>query len=339
MKINKKELKDIVKIISFILVFALMIEGLSLTVFSKSKATGYKNKYSEGYAYKNEPDQSLQIVGIGNSDLYSGFVPTYLFENYGYTSTISSSPRQSVNKSYDILADVLKKQQPDIVMIETDMLYEKALRKNKAEQKIDMNIMFEYLKPELLQETLEEHLTIFTFHDKWKHIGLKASNKKQINHHGYKYSDNVYHLKQKEYMIKCSESEEISKVSLTYLEKMIKLCDSKNIKVILTEMPSINSWNYERHNAVRAVAEEYNVDFVDLNLHTKDINLEFDKDFRDKGNHLNYNGAKKATAFLGEYIKNHFNLSDRRKNKKFSYWHDSCKEFNKEVKKKTPQKS
>lgn len=334
MKINKKETKDLLKIISFILVFALLIEGLSLTVFSKVKATSYKNKYSEGYSYKNEPDNSLQIVGIGNSDLYSAFVPSYLFEKYGYTSTVSSSPKQTVNKSYEILTDVLKKQNPEIVIIETDMLYDKALGENKAQRKINLDIIFEYLSPDTFQEVLEEHLTIFTFHDKWKQIGAKKKKSLIQNSHGYKYSNNRYHLDKSEYMIETSKVEEISKVSLNYLDKMIRLCEQKNIKVILTEMPSISSWNYERHNAVDAVAKEYGVPFVDLNLHIDEFGFEFDRDFRDRGNHLNYHGAKKATAFLGDYISKNYMLDDLRDKEDYSYWVESCKEFKKEIKNK-----
>ena len=64
-----------VKILSFLLVLAILLEVLSLTYFSKKGATHYKTSLSKAYAFLQEPDNSIDVLCIGNSDLYSAVVP------------------------------------------------------------------------------------------------------------------------------------------------------------------------------------------------------------------------------------------------------------------------
>ena len=42
--------------------------------------------YFEGRGYVAEKDHTIEIVALGNSDLYSGFIPMELYQQYGYTA-------------------------------------------------------------------------------------------------------------------------------------------------------------------------------------------------------------------------------------------------------------
>lgn len=76
------------------------------------------------YAFVPEPENTVQIACVGNSDLYSGFVPPVLWGNQGYSATVYASARQSLTKSYALLERVFATQSPELVVLETDMLYD-----------------------------------------------------------------------------------------------------------------------------------------------------------------------------------------------------------------------
>lgn len=123
---TKPNVISFVKTVSFVLVLIIILQSLSAGVFSKSRATTYKNRFNKVYSFLLEPENSLDIVGIGSSNLYSAFVPTTLWSNYGYTSCVISKPHQTTVESYGFLKEVLQTQKPKVLIIETDMLYENA---------------------------------------------------------------------------------------------------------------------------------------------------------------------------------------------------------------------
>ena len=73
------------------------------------------------YAFVPEPENTVQIACVGNSDLYSGFVPPVLWGNQGYSATVYASARQSLTKSYALLERVFATQSPELVVLETDL--------------------------------------------------------------------------------------------------------------------------------------------------------------------------------------------------------------------------
>lgn len=330
----KGYIKPCIKILSFLIAFVVLLQVLSLTYFSKAAASEYNNKYSETMSFYNEPSNSLQIVAIGNSDLYSGFCPSVIWEQNGYTSTAIGAPRQTPSQSFDLLREALDKQNAKVVIVECDMLYDKNPDESNIESNIESNqnsidVVFDYLKPESFEEGINNELPIFMFHDRWKN--KKIISKSNINH-GYKYSNKIIPFLVSDAFMKPTEkAESISKVYKNNLKSLVSFCSKKDAKVILTTFPSPSSWNYERHNAVQQLADEIEAPFIDFNLLIDEIGIDFNKDFRDKGNHLNYYGAKKVSQYLGNFIENNYQLDNLRENKKYNYWHDNHRQFKKQL--------
>ena len=65
------------------------------------------------------------------------------------------------------------------------------------------------------------------------------------------------------------------------------------------------------YNAVYAIAEEYGVPYLNLLHYLDDISFNYDTDLRDPA-HCNRSGAEKITAYLGAYIKENYQIPDRR---------------------------
>ena len=66
--------------------------------------------------------------------------------------------------------------------------------------------------------------------------------------------------------------------------------------------------------------KDYDLEYYDLN--ELDM-IDWSKETRDGGEHLNYNGAKKVSNYLGEYIKNTGLVEDHRGDKKYASWQEA----------------
>ena len=59
-----------------------------------------------------------------------------------------------------------------------------------------------------------------------------------------------------------------------------------------------------------------------MDLKRKEIGFSWKTDSRDGGNHLNCYGAKKVSLYVGQYIKDHVQLEDKRQNPAYADWND-----------------
>ena len=99
------------------------------------------------------------------------------------------------------------------------------------------------------------------------------------------------------------------------------------------EMPSANSWNMARHQAVADYASDRNIPFIDFNMKDMMTKTGFDwlTDSRDGGNHLNYSGAKKISIWLGNYLGSQYQLEDHRKDSRYQRWQQDSADYNRIV--------
>ena len=79
-------------------------------------------------------------------------------------------------------------------------------------------------------------------------------------------------------------------------------------------------------------ARENGIPFLDLDLKRKEIGFSWKTDSRDAGNHLNCYGAKKVSLYVGQYIKNHVQLEDKRQNAAYAGWNDDYTTYIKHLK-------
>ena len=343
---DKKELKRItvgsVKIISFALVFVVIIQVLSLTCFSKRGAATYRTQLNKAYAFLQEPDNSIDVLCIGNSDLYSSIVPAQLWTDKGYTCSLISSPRQTPQKSYAMLQTLYEHQKPKVVAIETDMLYDEMVedRESVVNDENPIDVLYDRCSSEHLDNYVINFYSILTFHDRWKHARNK-SNDDIPDSHGYKFSSETHKVVVGDYMQESGEAEPIKKINKQYLSDMIALCRDNGSEVFLIECPSVTSWNSLRHNAVASLSEELGVPFVDFNLLVGEIGIDLRVSFRDKGNHLNYDAACEVTKYLGNYIASSYDVPDRRSDDDFKFYDNSIKRFYKQIdrEKKKPKRA
>ena len=325
----KKLIPQVLKVLAFVLTFAVLLQTLSVFVFSGEKVSQISKRMADSYSFLSEPENSVDVVCVGNSDIRSGFVPTELWEKYGYTSVVSSFTRQSISDSQRELKEICKFQKPKLVILEIDSLYDGRGPKDIINSHdTTLENFFDSLKPDAFENKISRDYSIFTFHNIWKDYNKKSRRSKYA--HGYLYSDVIKKMEYQDYMAKTNELDVPNYTNTQQLRAFVKFCKEKNLPVLFLELPSISSWTYARHNAVQNLSDELGVELLDLNLLYDEVGIDMRNCFRDGGNHLNYFAASAATDYVGKYIGENYGIESRRDDAELAeYWDNDVVQFKK----------
>lgn len=303
--------KNFIKVIGFWLGLFVILEGLSLA-FNRDKniydINSVKCKEAEINA---EADNTIEVIFCGDSECYSSFCPLQMYQEFGFTSYVCATSAQRLCDTYAILENTFKTQSPKVVVLETNCLYRNSTSASEDEDSV--------------MQFLSKHMPVFAYHSDWKNLGggfiERGRSMQGQDFKGFVLRKSVIPYTGGAYMNKTDIAEDFSDDTYEYLDKILKLCQEHNAKLMLVSVPSPKNWSYERHNAVTEWVKMNDVAYVDLNLE-HNVDIDWLTDTKDGGDHLNFVGAKKATHFMGEYLFNNYALSDRRKNPDFKAWED-----------------
>ena len=143
------------------------------------------------------------------------------------------------------------------------------------------------------------------------------------NYYGEEYFFDSYYLEKQ-------NQEEYCNIFVTdYLEKIIKLADEHNTKIIFTCLPKIgisSEFHFSeihRFEILRKMYENYeNIEFINLSLELE--NIDYMQDFSDEC-HLNYLGAQKVTEYFIHYLQQNYEFEKTDVDKKI--WEESYIEY------------
>ena len=325
----KKLIPQVLKVLAFALAFVVLLQSLSAFVFSGEKVSQISKRMADSYSYILEPENSVDVVCVGNSDIRSGFVPTELWEKYGYTSVVSSFTRQSISDSQRALKEICKSQKPKLVILEIDSLYDGRGPEDVINpHDTTPDNFFDSLKPDDFDNKISRDYSVFTFHNILQDRQRRSRRKQYA--HGYLFCEDIRKIEYRDYMTKTDEIDIPIYSNTQQLRTFVKYCKKNDLPVLLLEVPSLSSWSYARHNAVQNLSDELGVEFLDLNLLYDEVGIDMRNCFRDDGNHLNYFGASAVTDYIGDYIGKNYGIESRRGDAELAeYWDNEVVQFKK----------
>ena len=112
------------------------------------------------------------------------------------------------------------------------------------------------------------------------------------------------------------EYEDISNFNLQYLEKIIKLCRQKNTELVLLNGKVDFQWDWKKYNTVKRIAEENQLEYLDVNLFEDEAQINWAVDLSDD-RHTNVIGTKKITDYIGNYLSTNFECTEKKSVSKF----------------------
>lgn len=321
----KKIIKRIVSCVLFVAILLGLLQVSSLVFQPKSNDKASGIHYSRANGIFSEPKDSIDTVFIGDSEVYHSFIPLNIWRDYGITSYDVSSPSQKLVYSMEFLKKTFEKQSPKIVFLETNAIFRNS-----------------YFEDEITYKA-EQIFPVFRYHDRWKNLQLKdfsatveyTANEENKGYYFTKKSKPATDKAIKKYMKYSDVSAPILSTNKKYLNEIAKFCKKHGTKLVLISTPSTKNWNYQRHNTMEAISKDLGVDYIDTNLLRDDIPIDWKKDTKDKGDHLNYNGAVKLTNYIGKYLDDTKLFKDKRNDPSYDNWNTCLDKFEKQVKKAT----
>ncbi len=333
---GKSRMSRMAAVLSFFVVM-----GLALTLADavvRAKFMGDSTTIVNGFYAEKKND--IDMIVIGSSNSFCTVNPLILYEEYGIAAYDFGSSSQPMHISSLYLKEALKRQKPKVVALEVNMLTGNSINsKNEAAFRwgfTDIPLSVDKLKciyqsvDAVDADFFSYVFPIFRYHDRWKELTKldytyffqdKTNYTKGYQKSQY-VSEQAIQLNSYDY----DEGEAwIEEASIACLDEMAQLCSKKNVELLLFKSPNEN-WHRYDTQAVRALAEERGLRFVDYNelYHSGELALDPAADFRDK-EHLNDFGAEKVTLHLGAFVRANYHLPDRRDAKKGqNAWDVAC---------------
>ena len=316
---NKKNIKRILTIIEFGLIFMLLYFYMMMVFMPKDSNDMGGQKYYRANAYQNEISNSLDVMMYGNSDVYSGISPMQIYQDYDITSYNCANEKETAKSMLKHIKRTLKKQKPKVIVIDTDCLFVPN-NPNVGSSK--------YSNVELSAPV--------KYHARWKELELKDFytmpniSKHEDPFKGYKFSKKKYNYTLKENYMQDFDAKpfKLEKSVLKDVKKIKKICDKKHINLLFITIPTPITWTNAKHNTMTNLCEELQIDYIDFNLQIDNFDFDYQNYFRDNGNHLNIYGAQEVSDYLGNYLKSHYKFNTH-KQKVIKAWDKNLKYYNK----------
>ena len=283
----------------------------------------------DGFYEKDK--NTIDMLFVGTSVVHTGVDVNYLYHEYGFTSYDLSADQMSSQNVYAFLKEALKYQVPKVVFVDVQSLsWAEAASATSLHYNYDfMHQGINRIKGIKENKNVSSEGNLFPFleyHTRWEELNetdfcyLFQDKLNMLN--GYF----IYMLTNAAAVPATYEKTQdtLSELGYTYTEenlnKIISLCNEKGMKCILFRTPQSYTENQAKYcNAIEKYAIENEVDFWNFNDYYSEIGVDFSTDFVD-GQHLNYIGSRKFTAFLGTMIAEQLEYTDHRGMDGYEEW-------------------
>lgn len=272
----------------------------------------------EAEQFYDEPKNSIDVLTVGGSQTMCTLWPVGIYDATGLTAYNLSTWSQPVWVSYYYIKEALKYQKPQVIVLDVfGAFYDRSYMTG-----VDIDLVSDdfaqLLKPSLnllelnlarrrVQVTAKhwyEYLNIAKYHSRITELTADSFGKlfrddsTAAKGYGPFFTTEDF----TGYVPPATDTAaELYPYAREYLIKTMELCRKEGIRLVLVKMPHIADENdVALLNTIRALAEEYSVDFLDF-CSTDALGLDPGRDFADHG-HLNNFGAQKATAAMAEYL-------------------------------------
>ena len=326
--------KKIIKISLFIILFFILLNIIS-QIF---KQRNMEN--TSWLEYYQLPDESIEILFLGNSHSLVTFVPALINKELNIDSYSFASNGANLDIVYFRFLEVLKTQNPQIIVIELFSVMSdfdnNQVRKLKwshaafdgmkfSENKIRAIQTLFPLNNNLdnFQNQFELFFPIKNYHSNWKDeqlpIYLKRIFSKEMietysTSFGFKWLNKIhpdYIMNDSVLNKQNAQTNEVDKISdekRFLLEEIISICNENNIKIVFVITPFIEQNGISSKdltkisNGLSNIMLENGIPLINYNLLSEEIGFNYN-DLEDDG-HVNTVGAFKITNHFIVFLKN-----------------------------------
>lgn len=310
----KTGLKNFIKLATFLLIVLGILVYLNEVFLYKDKgiwSTDYRVKQ-----YQELPEDSVEVLFLGSSNLMGGINPVQLWNETGIQAYDYCSRAQTFPFTYAYLQDALRTQKPKCVVIDAYSIFSDKDINNLINTDFHFSLNMDSLsvsaKSELItnyiykKEWLSYYFPLFKNHNYFKTWENPEDETDEI-FMGYCFAGGIEYYDTPQYTDNVAAMDEVDGI---YLQKIIELCQEEEIDLFVIKTPvAYDDEEHQKLNAAKQMCEAYGVDFYDMSLDTSEWGFDFGSDMRDYF-HVNASGAEKVTTRIGEILSGKYDFSN-----------------------------
>lgn len=282
-----------------------------------------------------QPREKIDVLFLGSSHVHCNVNTQILWDEYGIASYLCTGAEQPLWNSYHYLVDALKTQKPKLVVL--DMYCPSRYYDDYQMGWIDENLggmRFSKNKYEAVMasadvdqmEYLFDFLKYHTRYDKLEAADFKNffwNRTQQRRWKGYTQLQNHTELTEPD-LSHVTQLQKMTEKSQEYFDKIVALTREKGIALALVSAPYLPEEEDQMvYNEIARQAKEQGLLFLNYNAAEiyREMEFDFSTDFADH-THLNEGGSRKYTQHLGNWLKENYQIPDRRGKRGYESWED-----------------
>lgn len=280
-----------------------------------------------GNAYKKNAEfmkdsAAYDVLFFGNSHMIYAVYPLELWNDYGMTSYNLAGFGSPLPATYWTLKNALHEANPKLVVVDCYSVERDDKAGSFTHWQTD-HLPLSVDKVRMINDVVEDpenRLEYFwrfaAYHDRWRDLDQDDFEKKINEQKGAEIAYSV--VPNEEIRQRPQTVVETDSIGGKYLRQIIEYCQEKQIEILLTYLPysaQENGWQGALY--AEQIAQEYGVPY--LNFLDQSV-VDLAVDCSDEASHLNGSGGRKVTAYLGQYIKEHYDIADHREEEAYAHW-------------------
>jgi len=331
---GKEEMKrsiygNLIKTVLFGMLTVLMLAGI-LKVFNY-KTTGGGGGWQHFYRMEND---RIDVMFFGSSHAHCTVDHGYLWDNYGMAGYTLSAGSQQLDSTAYFVKEALRSQKPKVIAVEMmgtvmgEFINTDAdVYRNSLGMKWSGNLVryVNYLADSMdMDHTWRNEILakIPVVHSRYRELVRSDFEDDLPFMLGYRGSYEVAPLERPEEE-DSGAAAELSGEVLEALGEIVNEAKKKGVGLVFFAAPfAVTDEQQRGFEAVEEFAESQGVPFINYNKLYDEIGIDFAADFRDDG-HVNNYGAAKVTAHLASFLKDHYELPDRRGDGRYRIWEEN----------------
>lgn len=277
-------------------------------------------------AIEQRPDNSIDVLIIGNSHAYCTFDPAVMERITGKRVFNAGMPDQKIDIMYYNLLETLKTQEPDTIIMEgfafgrSDSTYQGYIADMDAMDPglTKLKACFEIYPGKY--DAIRMFISLYRIHNNWKKPAIIKENleyllgmvKPEKDFNGFyaldsRMSDRTLKKYRAAGSIKFAPV--IDGYTTDYFKRIVKLCRDRGIRLVVAMAPFNDVYqkkvNYPAFNEkLSELCKSEGVELVDFNMLYNEVGIEYG-DFEDAfhhAQHMNKWGAEKVSRYMADYL-------------------------------------
>lgn len=325
--------KDALKAVVFTAIFLLILIPVSYITRTSGDV---KDRFVGFYA---EPENTIDVCMIGSSPIHPYFSGPQMYGEYGFTTYQLSSNQQRPEAATYLIREMKKRQNPELFVFELRQYAattESMTANMSYTRGLTDNLRYSWNRVQLINRIVEDPLERYTYyfdimkyHDNWTSL-LRPFQLRTYDYSypselkGFQFVETVNAMYDWDYSY-VTESESLPDTREQDLYHLLDYLKEHDMQALFLVSPVVmeDESYMAKFNYMEPIIRGYGYDFINMNKMFDELDVNFASDFYDGGAHMNALGAEKCSAYLGQYISEHYQLEDKRGQAQYASWDDA----------------